>query len=185
MSTANNVSAAKPKVGGAVSRAPIGTKLPTSTSEALDAAFKSLGYISEDGLTNSNSADSSTTAAWGGDIVLQTEGEKPDTFQGTFIEALNVEVLKMVYGDENVSGDIKTGITVKANASEAEEYSYVVDMILKGGVQKRIVLPDAKVSEVGEITYKSNDAIGYQTTLSALPDGSGNTHYEYINVKGE
>lgn len=184
MSTASNVTAAKPKVGGAVYRAPLGTKLPTDTSTALDAAFKALGYVSEDGLTNSNSADSSSVTAWGGDVVLQTQGEKPDTFQGTFIEAMNVEVLKMVYGDDNVSGTLDTGITVKANAAEAEEYAYVVDMILKGGILKRLVIPDAKVTEVGDITYKDDEAVGYDTTLSALPDASGNTHYEYINTKG-
>lgn len=68
--TVANVSAGKPAVGGAVSVAALGSTLPTDSTTALDAAFKSLGYCSEDGLTNSNSPESDQINAWGGDVVL-------------------------------------------------------------------------------------------------------------------
>ena len=55
MQNAALVGVAKPAAGGAVYRAPLGTALPTSTDAELNEAFKSLGYISDDGLTNSNS----------------------------------------------------------------------------------------------------------------------------------
>ena len=182
MADAKNVSTAKPKIGGAIYSAPLGTALPTDATTALNAAFKSLGFISEDGMTNTNSPSSETTKAWGGQVVLSTQTEKEDTFKSTLIEGLNIDVLKEVYGAGNVTGTIDTGITIKANAKELLEHAIVVDMALKGGVKKRIVLPSAKVSEIGDISYGDSDAIGYETTWAALPDTDENTHYEYIKA---
>lgn len=177
-----NVSSAKPKAGGAIYSAPLGTTLPTDATTALNVAFKSLGYISEDGMTNTNSPSNESTKAWGGQTVLSTQTEKEDTFQSTLIEVLNIDVLKEIYGADNVSGTLATGITIKANAKELVEHVIVVDMVLKNGNFKRIVLPSAKVSEIGDISYGDSDAIGYETTWTALPDTNENTHYEYIKA---
>lgn len=177
---AQNVTAGKPKVGGAIYRAPLGTTLPTDASTALDPAFVGLGYVSEDGLVNSNTPTSENIKAWGGDIVLTTLTEKPDTFQFTLIEALNAEVLKAVYGDSNVTVATDGKITLKANSTQQPDCAWVFDMVLKDGALKRIVIPDAGISAVGDVTYADGSAVGYQTTISAMPDSNGDTHIEYI-----
>lgn len=180
MSDVMNVSAGKPGVGGAMFRAPLGTKCPTDATSALDSAFKPLGYLSADGLVNENSPENESVKAWGGDVVIDTQTGKTDKFKFTMIEAMNVEVLKAVYGDTHVTGSLEQGITVEANTEEQEYCCWVSEVILKNGVLKRTVIPNGKVVEVGEVAYVDNAPIGYPTTISAVPDESGNTHFEYM-----
>ena len=178
--TVGNVSAGKPAIGGAVYRAAAGSTLPTDATTALDAAFKALGYCSEDGLVNSNSPSSTDIKAWGGDIVLTPQEEKPDTFKLTLIESLNVEVLKAVYGSSHVTGTLAAGLTIEASADEQEEACWAVEMVMNSNTVKRVVIPHGKISEIGDISYTDSDAVGYEITISALPDSNGKTHYEYL-----
>ena len=180
------VTAGKPKTGGHVYRAPLGTQVPTDALSELSSAFIDMGYISEDGVTNSNSADTETVNAWGGTPVLVIQSSKTDTFQLQFISAMNPEVQKMVYGDQNVNGtDVATGLTVKANATDLQEYMYVIDMLAKGNVLHRVVIPSAKPTEIGDIVYNDSDPVGYDVTLGCTADSEGNTHYEYWQTSEE
>lgn len=179
MADVNNVSYGKPLVAGAISVANVGSKLPTDATTALDTAFTSLGYVSEDGLTNSNSPESESIKAWGGDTVLVSQTDKPDTYTFTLLEVLNVNVLKEVYGAENVTGTLSTGITIKANAKPMKARAFVIETLLNNAI-KRMVIPNGVITSVGDIVYKDNEAVGYETTVQCLPDTNGNTHYEYI-----
>lgn len=178
--TVSNVSVGKPKVGGAVYKAPAGTTAPTTANAALDAAFKCLGYVSDAGVVNSNSMETQDIKAWGGDIVATPVAQQKDTFKLMLIESLNVEVLKATYGNTNVTGDLATGITITANSKIREAGVWVIDQELTDNTKKRIVIPDGKVSAVGDITYKDDTVIGYDLTITAFPDSDGNSHYEYI-----
>lgn len=179
MPNSANVTAGKPKIGGAVYRAPLGTALPTDAVTALNEAFVDMGYVSEDGVTNSNTIESDDVKAWGGDTVLSLQTDKTDTFAMTLIESMNINVLKAVFGDSNVTGTLADGIVVKANADEQEDAAWVIDMIARGNVKHRVVIPSGKISEVGDTVYSDTEAVGFEVTVTAIQDTDGNTHYEY------
>lgn len=181
MANASNVSTGKPKTGGAVFRAPLNTALPTDATSSLSESFLELGFVSEDGVSNSNSATTDDYYAWGGTPVLNLQTEKNDEWTLTLIEALNPNVLKTVYGDANVTVSGST-ISVKAGATQLADSRYVIDVAMKGGALKRIVIPVGALGEVGEIVYKDDEPIGYEITIKAMDDGSGYTHYEYIST---
>lgn len=180
MAEVSNVSAASPKIGGALYRAPKGTACPTDATTALNAAFKSLGYMSQDGFKNTIDIQSEEQKAWGGDVVNDAETGRTDTFVGTLIESLNVDVLKTVFGDANVTGSLAEGISVDVNGKKQEEACWVCDMVLREGAVKRIVIPDGKITALAEISYADNAPIGYGITVKAYADGNGSTHKEYI-----
>ncbi|TDP59849.1 phage tail tube protein [Aminicella lysinilytica] len=175
-----NVSVGKPKVGGAISYAATTVVLPTDAHTDLATGFKNLGYVSEDGVTNSNSPETESIKAWGGDVVANPQTGKDDTFQYTLIESLNSDVPKSIYGDANVIVGESGAITIKANSGELPEQAWIIDMILHGDKLKRTVIPKGQITEIGDIVYVDNEPIGYPLTISAHPDADGNTHYEYI-----
>lgn len=182
--TATNVTAGKPKVGGAIYIAPLGTTLPESTSETLT-GFTCLGYVSEDGVTNDNSPESDSVKAWGGDTVLTLQTDRPDSFGFTLLEVLNKDVLGAVYGESNVTEDASGNISVKVTSEQLPSKSWVIDMVVRDGRAKRIVIPNGTISNLSTITYADNSAVGYGVTVTDVPDEDGVYHYEYISAETE
>ena len=177
------VTAAKPKVGGAISLAPLNSTLPTTADGTLDGAFQSLGYVSDSGLSRSFDLDTSVIKAWGGDVVLVLDNGKTETFQFSMLDATSIAALKLVHGDSNVTGTaLATGIAVVSNNAEKAGHAFVVDMIENENTLHRIVIPNGVVTELEDISYVDNDALAYGVTITAIADGSGNTCYEYFKT---
>ena len=175
---AKNVSVGKPNVGGAIFVAPKGTALPTDATTALAVDFKCVGFISEDGVSNEITTDSEEIKAWGGDIVLNPQTSRSEKYKFTMIET-NETALKVAFGEDNVT--VSDGkISIMHNGKEREERVYVIETLIGTEKVKRQVIPRGKVSEIGEIVYKDDEVMGYETTVNALLDTAGNTAYEYI-----
>ena len=174
-----NVTAGKPNTSGAVFTAPSGTALPTSASATLNSAFKDMGFVSEDGVTKSTSISTTTIKEWGGAPVLVTQDEKIISVKLKLIEYKRKDVHSFVHGSANVT-ESSGAITIVNNAADPGEQAMVIDMILRGNIPYRMVIPRGKITAIGDIVYKSNDAIAYDITIATMLDDSGNSVYEYI-----
>ena len=181
--TATNVSTGKPKVTGGVWVAPRTATIPTDAVSALSADYKCLGYVSEDGVTNDNQFDTSEIKAWGGNIIFRSVDKMDDTFKFALIETENIDVLKTVYGNANVSVDGVSGEThVAVKSEDPQELIYVIELVLRGGIARRIVITDGAITARDTITYNDTDAIAYNVTVTAYPDGNGVSHHEYTEA---
>lgn len=182
-STPGLVTTAKPQKGGAVSSAPLGTAIPADAAATLNAAFVKLGYVSEDGMTNGEERDSDDVKDWGGDTVLTVSTGRKETFQLTFIQSLDPDVLKEVYGQDNVKVTSSNKlITVDHNAKDMPHRVFIFEMIMAGGYVKRIVVPNGQVTAIGDTVYKAGEPVGYETTITAFPSSviDGSTAREFI-----
>ena len=181
----SNVVAGKPLSTGGILIAPTGTALPSNTSTAPNVLFVSAGYIGEDGVTENNGRSIEKIRAWGGDTVKVTQTEHTLTYQFTFIESLNTDVLKTVYGSANVTTTAATASTgtlqaIKINSDVLPHKSYIFE-IKDGDAKIRIAVPDGQITEIGETTYSDAAAIAYQVTLECFPDATGVKAYKYTD----
>lgn len=182
--TVANVLQGRPLTTGGVMNAAAGATLPT-TAVAVTTGFTALGYVSDDGLTETIDRTTDKVRAWGGDIVKVVQSEFSVSYQFTLYETLNANVLKAVHGTSNVTttaAGVSTGTlqSVKVNGDTLPKIPWLFDM--KDGTAKvRIVVPFGQVTTVGEITYNDNGVIGYQVTVEAFADSSGNQAYKYID----
>ena len=180
-STANNVanvSSGKGVKGGYIFSAPVGTPLPTDIVTELNAAFKVMGFISEDGYVEKVESDSKDVVDMNGDLMDSPSSSRVESAQFTLAE-IKAETLKRQYGKDNVT-DEGGLITVKHNADANSTFSYVLELVLKNGRRWRKVIPRGQSSELDDLTVASAELCQRALTMKYLTDNDGNTCYDYI-----
>lgn len=180
-STASNVFAAQPSAAGALRNAPLGTTGPTDATTALNAAFIDLGYLGEDGITESISRDTEKKKAFGGATVKVLQTEFGNTFQFVFMEHLNADVLKRVYGESNVTVGADGLVSVTKNKKTLPRESWVIDVYDDANID-RTYIPEGQIIEIGDIVRVHSDTIAYEVTIEGFEDVHGNTSYNHLYV---
>ena len=177
---ANNVGAYSPQASGGVLAGPTTATLPTNLTDVPGSEFESLGYVTEDGVTEAVSRDSEKKKAWGGQIVKILSTDHEATWSFALMETANTAGLKAVYGEDNIIDDGTGQSLLKINADELPERSFIFDMLDKGSkIAKRIVIPRGRVTEIGDVVYTHADTTAFEVTIEAMEDTDGNKAYVY------
>lgn len=184
--SAANVSVGKPLAAGGVWIAPLGTALPTDATAELNPAFLSAGYISNNGLENDASIKSTEIDDWSGESILTIITKYSETYAFTFIET-NPVTLKARFGDNNVTIDGASGLATVTHKKPSDiGLVYVFELALTGNRVKRIVVPNATISDLDKQKNTASDPIGYGLTLAANASDliDGGTSREFITGVG-
>jgi hypothetical protein len=172
-------------VTGGVLAGPLTAPLPTSAVATINAAIKPLGYVSEDGLEPQGERTVNAIKDWNADIIAQLQTEHSVRFQLTLYGAWDEDVLTEIFAAENLTVTPATTssgklITITETGSVLPNRVWIFDM--KTADKKlRIVLPNAKVTEVNERAFVAGELAGFQVTVEAFKDDAGVKAYRYLD----
>ena len=175
------VSLGKFKVGGYAYWAPAGTTLPTDSATALPSAYKLLGYLSEDGLTNTTDTDATEIKDANGTTVMKIITSYAESYQFALLEVLRAESAKLRYNSDAVTGTDKS-MTIKHQMPSDEDFVLVFEIAMSGDVKDRLVIGNATRAEFGDRQVHAGDPQVYDITVSANDMGSGVTSIEYVGI---
>ncbi len=189
MLDASNVGIAKGREGGYACVAPAGTdpttfidmtKTLAELCKAPSAVLKSLGYISEDGVTIATDTDTDDKTDWSGVTIVSPMTSYAESIEVTFLEARDT-VLKTVYGDANVSTESGT-TTVRHNKNFTGSHLFIFDAVVSDTKVKRVVIPNGVIAERDDMEMNNSDLAGYAPTIKCLPSDffEGDCIREYI-----
>jgi hypothetical protein len=171
MADSQNIWAATiPETGAAIAVADLGSTLPTDTTTELDAAFADLGWVNEDGVTNSVRRDVTRHKAWSGQTVKTTMDNYEETLKFSLLES-SVDVLQAVFGFDNVSID-GTTVTVDHSDRMLDRQSFVVSFA-DGDATGRIIVKEGLITELGDIKYDHKALTEYELTVDVYKPDDG------------
>lgn len=158
---------------GAVLSAPAGTTGPTDPTTAWPTGWVELGWISEDGVTESYSDDTNEINAWQNGATVRTViTGSTATYHFTPIET-NPEVLARYHKGSEVVQEVGDAFaTIEIIGAQTDIRAWAFDVI-DGPNHVRLYLARAEVTERGDISYTNADPVGYEMTLTAYPDSNG------------
>ena len=173
------------KTTGAIKHAPLGTTLPSLSDISvsgvtLDNAFVGDEYVSEDGLTLTPSMSTTDIKDWSGSVVRKVLESFDGTLAWTMIST-NEGALGIAFGADHITTSAAAQthgkqVKVELGAHLPEAQSWV--FLMKDGDARIVVLvPNGQVTEVGEVTFAANAAVGWNVTLSCYPDSNGECIY--------
>lgn len=151
---------------------------PTDASSALDALFKAVGAVSEDGVTETSSQDRTDVYIWqGATLVRRIPGQFTKTWKLAVAEVNAVTVAAHFPG--STVTQTAEGLSIAEKPPTTDIRQWVLHGI-DGTRAERIYVPKGEITERGDVVWSSGAITVREWTLSGYVDDAGVVAYRFI-----
>ncbi len=161
--------------------ADIGTTAPAARTTTPGTGWVELGWMGEDGITESRDVDSDTKKAWQGGVTIRTV-RSSDSRRFSFVcletNAATAGIVRPGSTVTTTGGVTKT--SVKAFTG-TDERAWIIDVRDGKGINTRKVVPRGEVVEIGDVVYNGTDLTVFEITVECYPDSNGVLYDEYTD----
>jgi len=168
----DNITIGRPKVGGAIYWAPLGSTLPTDATTSLSDEFVNLGYVTEDGVNIPTTESINEVKAWGPETVMIAQDDFSVTVGFNLLETIRPDVQRFVRGESNVAGESDGSLKSALTGEQLPRGILVVETIQNNGTtprEHRIVFGDCQVVDrSGDENYNNSDPVTYPISVRAF-----------------
>ena len=165
--------------------APVDTAAPTTATDALPAAWSTLGYLSEDGVTLSQSTTSEDIYPWQGRSPVRSMITERSVSMDFSMFEFNEQNLQLYYGMPVGAEGTATGwsLDVSSNAP-AQIYSFCID-VADLDVTVRYYIPRGTLSDAGDLEITDSGVMALPVTLKCLDANGTLMSIIYAKTAGE
>lgn len=149
-----------------------GSTRPADSTTPLDAAYVGLGYVSEDGVTETHEDTIEDIIAWQNATVVRSVRTESIMRLGLTLIETKGEVLELYHPGSQIEVVGAGQWKLEVPTPTTDRRQFVLDVI-DGTKHLRIDAANGEVTERGEITYANGEPIGYEITITCYPDPSG------------
>lgn len=163
---------------GNVYLAATGTALPNTATIALNASFKSVGYVAEDGVSITPKVGLTDIMAWQSAIAVKKTLDTVNIALKFSMIQVNSTTWGYYFMNETFTNNFGQAKLVMKSAPPSQELACIVEWTDDEGDQTRLVVPRAVLDDREALVLDRKKATATGITLSVL-DNSGDIAYIY------
>ena len=171
------------QTAGGLYVAPAGTPLPDDVDEPLDVKFKSLGYVSSDGVTISIDGSTTPIEVWSGERIGTLRDQFSIEYSMSLYQVLSPHVNAAIFGDGSVTTAAATAqhgnrMKVAISSRMPKIMSLVLDAFFEDKAIRQVA-EFVQLSDLDDITLVHNEPMAFQPTFSVFRGRNGDHVVQY------
>ncbi|MEW1705953.1 hypothetical protein AB0230_01820 [Microbacterium sp. NPDC089190] len=133
---------------------------PTSAVSVLGSGWTDVGYVSEDGVTETSEQSTTALRAWQKRKKVRTIVEEGSVRYQLRLIQTNADTVALYYG-----GTVATDGSIVIDPTKERPVIALNLDVIDGDKSIRAYGPESQVVEVGDQVYSNGEAIGYEVTI--------------------